>query len=199
VRSKAAAQLLLADEFTNIYNMSGGIIAYQGGKAIGSETQGMEYFISQDFADVFKMSYAMEEGLRQLYLALEELVEDTKAKALLNKLARFEDGHKAMLEARFPDSATDAESAQVESLEGGFSKQQILDHFRNNINNLESIIHLGMMLETQALDLYTRLSRTTEDDESKTFFEYMAKEEKQHLHLLSNELDNCFQDGTPEG
>ncbi len=190
MRSKAAAQLLLADDFTNIYNMSGGIIAYHGGKAIGAETQGMEYFVRQDFADVFQMSYAMEEGLRQLYLALEELVENTEAKELLNRLARFEDGHKAMLKARFPDSATGEESGQVESLEGGFSKQQILDHFRNNISDLESIIQLGMMLETQALDLYTRLSRTTEDKDSKAFFEFMAKEEKQHLHFLSNELDN---------
>lgn len=189
MRSKAAAQLLQAEGFTNIYNMSGGIIAYEGGKAVGDESQGMEYFIGKNFADVFQMSYAMEEGLRQLYLALEELVEDDKPKALLARLARFEEGHKAMLRARFSNEAAVDEVIDSESLEGGFDKQQILDHFRRQITGLEGIIQLAMMLETQALDLYSRLSRTTENEESKVFFQYMAKEEKLHLGFLSDEYD----------
>jgi sulfur-carrier protein adenylyltransferase/sulfurtransferase len=82
VRSKAAAQLLQAEGFTNVYNMSGGIIAYEGGKVAGDETQGMEYFVGKNFADVFQMSYAMEEGLKRFYLALEKLVEDDTAKTL---------------------------------------------------------------------------------------------------------------------
>jgi sulfur-carrier protein adenylyltransferase/sulfurtransferase len=192
VRSKAAAQLLLADGFTNIYNMSGGIIAYDGGKAVGDEDFGMEFFVGGDFSDAFQMSYAMEEGLKQLYLALEGISDDDEANTLLARLAKFEDGHKAKLKAMFP-SASSGEEVSTDSLEGGFNKQQILDHFHSRTGNLKDIIELGMVLETQAYDLYSRLARQTEDEESKALFDYLAKEEKLHLHFLSNEYDTLLE------
>ncbi|MBU0946983.1 MAG: hypothetical protein KJ804_14990 [Proteobacteria bacterium] len=192
MRSKAAAQLLQAEGFTNVYNMSGGIIAYEGGKAAGDENQGMEYFVGKNFADVFQMSYAMEEGLKKLYLALEELVEDETAKALLVRLANFEEGHKAMLRARLPSGAVVAEVTDSALLEGGFEGQQVLDHFREQVTDLKNIIQLAMMLETQALDLYSRLSRTAADEEKRVFFAHMAKEEKLHLALLSDEYDTLI-------
>ncbi len=180
--------MLLADGFTNIYNMSGGIIAYDGGKAVGDEEFGMEFFVGGDFRDAFQMSYAMEEGLRQLYLALESLTNDDEASKLLGRLATFEDGHKAKLKVMFPDAAG-GEEMTTDSLEGGFNRQQILDHFGSRTGSLKEIIELGMMLEIQAFDLYSRLARQTEEGESKSLFEYLAKEEKLHLLFLSNEHD----------
>ncbi len=191
MRSKAAAQLLLAEGFTNIFNMSGGIIAYGGGKAVGGEDFGMEFFVGGNFNDAFQMSYAMEEGLKQLYLALEGISDDEEASVLLAKLAKFEDGHKAKLKAMFPPAAND-EEVSTNSLEGGFDRQQILDHFHDRTANLKDIIELGMMLETQALDLYSRLARQTEDEESRALFAYLSEEEKMHLHFLSNEYDTLL-------
>ncbi|MEN8199497.1 MAG: ferritin family protein [Thermodesulfobacteriota bacterium] len=191
MRSKAAAQLLLAQGYSNIFNMSGGIIAFDGGKAVGGEDFGMEFFVSGDFQDAFRMSYAMEEGLRQLYLALEETTEDEEARLLLAKLAKFEDGHKAKLKAMFPEAEECGEVAG-DNLEGGFDRQQILDHFRSRIDNLHDILELGMMLETQAFDLYSRLSRKSEDSKSKELFDYLAEEEKLHLNFLSREYDKLL-------
>jgi sulfur-carrier protein adenylyltransferase/sulfurtransferase len=192
VRSKAAAQLLLADEFAHVYNMSGGIIAYDGGKATGDESFGMEFFISGDFRDAFRMSYAMEEGLQQLYLILEDLCEDDEVKSLLARLAKFEEGHKAKLKAMFPESAGGRE-AGADTLEGGFDKQQLLDHFQSlAIITQDDVIQLGMMLETQALDLYGRLAKKAEDARAKEFFEFMFGEEKQHLVFLSTEYDRIL-------
>jgi len=188
VRSKAAAQLLLADGFPHIYNMSGGIIAYDGGKAVGDENFGMEFFVTGNFSDVFRMSYAMEEGLQQLYLILEELCDDQEIKTLLARLAKFEEGHKAKLKSLFPDIAAE-EQAGTDILEGGFDRQQIIDHFQSRIMDRDDVIQLGMMLETQAFDLYSRLAAKEENAESKAFFEFMVGEEKQHLHFLSNEYD----------
>ncbi len=167
--------------------MSGGIIAFNGGKAVGSEDFGMGDFVSGDFDDAFQMSYAMEEGLRQLYLAMEAQVDDTEAKALLGRLAVFEEGHKEKLKAMFPTgTATDT---VVETLEGGFDRSQVLSYFQSQTGTLSDILQLGMMLETQALDLYTRLSRKAGSDESRQLFEYLAKEETQHLKFISKEFD----------
>jgi len=171
--------------------VSGGIIAYEGGKAVGDEAFGMEFFVSGDFADVFRMSYAMEEGLQQLYLLLEEMCGDKDVKILLDRLAKFEEGHKAKLEALFPD-VLDGEPANSDSLEGGFDRQQLLDNFQNRKISSNEIIELGMMLETQAYDLYSRLAEKEDSDETKQFFLFMVGEEKQHLTFLSNEYDKLL-------
>ncbi len=171
--------------------MSGGIIAYDGGKAVGDEVFGMEFFVSGDFSDVFRMSYAMEDGLQQLYLVLQEVCDNSEVKSLLERLAKFEDGHKAKLKTLFPSVGID-ETVNLDTLEGGFNKQQILNHFNSRTATLEDIIHLGMMLETQAFDLYNRLAVKENNPESKEFFEFMANEERQHLGFLSKEYDRLL-------
>lgn len=191
MRSKAAALLLLKADFQHIINVSGGIIAYEGGKAFGDEAFGMEYFVSGNFTDVFRMAYAMEEGLQQLYLLLEEMCDDEVVKHLLARLAQFEEGHKAKLETMFP-GVLDGESVRSDALEGGGDRQQIVDHFQARKVISTEVIELGMMLETQACDLYSRLAEKAEDDETKKFFLFMIGEEKQHLNFLSREFDRLL-------
>ena len=191
MRSKAAAQLLLRADFPHIYNVTGGIIAYEGGKAFGDEAFGMEYFVSGDFTDVFHMSYAMEEGLQQLYLLLEDMCDEKDVKHLLGRLAKFEEGHKAKLKAMFPD-VLDGEPVSSDALEGGFDKQQILDHFQARKVSSDEVIELGMMLETQAYDLYSRLAEKADNTETKEFFLFMVSEEKHHLKFLSDEYDRVL-------
>lgn len=171
--------------------MSGGIIAYDGGKAVGDEAFGMEFFVTGNFSDVFRMGYAMEDALQKLYLLLQEVCHETDVCALLERLAKFEEGHKAMLKTRFPGVSFDnPETTDV--LEGGFHKQEIVDRFDFSTATLEDIIQLGMMLEIQAFDLYNRLAIKENDSESKAFFEFMSNEERQHLTFLSNEYDRLL-------
>ena len=188
VRSKAASQLLLAHGFKDVYNMSGGFGAWQGDRAGGGELQGLEYFVDREYGDVFQMAYAMEEGLRRFYLALVGKADDEKSRKLLARLADFEEGHKARLAAMFaPEGFTDSGKAAV--VEGGFDPQRILAHFSAQIATMRDILQLGMMLEAQALDLYTRLARKSEEGKSKELFDFLAKEEAMHLSSLAEELD----------
>jgi len=187
--------LLRKADFQQIYNMKGGIIAYEGGKAVGDEAFGIEYFVSGDFSDVFRMSYAMEEGLQQLYLLLEEMCDERDVKHLLGRLAKFEEGHKAKMKALFPDDLT-GEQVSSDSLEGGFDRQQLLNHFQARKVTSDDVIQLGMMLETQAFDLYSRLAAKADTDETKEFFLFMVGEEKQHLKFLSDEYDKVLGTGT---
>ncbi len=192
VRSKAASQLLLAANFSEIFNMSGGIIAYNGGKAVGGPEFGMELFVSGEFDDAFRMSYAMEEGLQQFYLVLQDRCDDDELKALLARLARFEEGHKAKLKAMFPAiEPGNYEAAML--LEGGFGAEQIDGYFQARPMAFDTVIQLGMMLETQAYDLYFRLAEKAEDPENEKFFRFMQTEEKQHLEFLSKEYDRQLQ------
>ncbi|KAF0189572.1 MAG: Rhodanese domain [Desulfobulbaceae bacterium] len=191
VRSKAACQLLLAQGFKDVYNMSGGIIAWQGEKVGGGELQGLEFFMDREFGDVFQMANAMEEGLRQLYLALVDRAADESSRKLLERLAAFEKGHKAQLAAMFsPVDFIDKGKAGV--VEGGFDQQEILAHFSTQIATMKDILQLGIMLEAQALDLYTRLARKSEEGASRELFQFLAKEEAMHLSYLTDELDKVL-------
>ncbi len=191
VRSKAACQLLLAEGFKDVYNMSGGIVAWKGEKVSGGELQGVEFFMDREFPDVFQMAYAMEEGLRQLYLGLVDRVTNTENKKFLERLAAFEEGHKAMLVAMFaPEDFSGSEETTI--VEGGLDRQQILAHFDPQQDSMEDILQLGMMLEAQALDLYTRLAKKSEVGKSRELFQFLAKEEANHLSYLTEALDKLL-------
>ena len=191
VRSKAACQLLLAEGFKDVYNMSGGIVAWKGEKVSGGELQGVEFFMDREFPDVFQMAYAMEEGLRQLYLGLMDKVSNQETQKFLERLAHFEEGHKAMLMAMFaPEDFRGSDETGI--IEGGLDRQQILTHFDPQLERVEDILQLGIMLEAQALDIYTRLARKSEEGKSRELFYFLAKEEAIHLGYLTEELDKLL-------
>jgi rhodanese-related sulfurtransferase/rubrerythrin len=191
VRSKAASQLLLAEGFKDVYNLSGGIAAWKGEKVSGGELQGLEFFMDREFPDVFQMAYAMEEGLRQLYLGLVDRVTNIENKKFLERLAAFEDGHKAMLVAMFaPEDFSGNDESTI--MEGGLDRQQILAHFDSQLERMEDILQLGMMLEAQAQDLYTRLARKSEVGKSRQLFHFLAQEEARHLSYLTEELEKLL-------
>ncbi|MBU0664115.1 MAG: sulfurtransferase [Proteobacteria bacterium] len=214
VRSKAACQLLLAEGFREVYNMSGGIVAWKGEKITGGELQGVEFFMDREFPDVFQMAYAMEEGLRQLYIGLMDKVANEENKKFLERLAAFEEGHKAMLVAMFaPEdfsgidddqgwsnaegtkdggSCDDVGNPDVGIVEGGLDRQQIMDHFDSQLDTMQDILQLGIMLEAQALDLYSRLARQSEVGKSRELFHFLAKEEARHLGYLTEALDKLL-------
>lgn len=193
IRSKAAAQLLQGNGFDTVYNIRGGIRAWRGIKVHGPETQGMEFFISGEFEDAFQMAYRMEEGLKQFYLALADKVELQDQKNLLLHMAGFEDGHMAMLRHQYKETFSSAGvEKDVSVMEGGFDKKTILASYPAHIENMEDIIHLGIMFETEAYDLYSRLARRTDNPKTRHFYQHMAKEEIIHLGQLTRELDKIY-------
>lgn len=191
VRSKAASQLLLSEGFTEVYNMSGGIIAWQGEKVGGGELQGVEFFMDREYQDVLQMAYAMEEGLRQLYLGLMDKAVNEENQKFLERLATYEEGHKAMLAAMFTPGEFSGND-EIGIVEGGLDRQQILAHFDSQLDSMEDILQLGMMLEAQALDLYTRLARKSEVEKSRELFHFLAQEEARHLSYLAEKLDTVL-------
>lgn len=192
-RSRAACQLLRGKGFHDVFNILGGIKAWNGFRLSGPQTKGMEFFVSGDFKDVFHMAYSMEAGLKQFYLAMVEKVELKGQKDLLRHMAHFEDGHMAMLTHQFRQSHPPVgQEENISSMEGGFDKEKTLNAYGNHIETMEDIIHLGMMFETQAYDLYGRLARKSENDQTRNFYLQMAAEEKVHLAQLERELDKIL-------
>ena len=194
VRSKAASQLLQAQGFAEVYNISGGIKKWQGIRAGGHETTGMEFFTGGDFSDVFKMAYSMEEGLKQLYLGLKDMVKTDEEKILLQKMADFEDRHKVgLINGFLPKGEAIPEIKDATIIEGGRTRQQVMDYFGPHLHDMEDIFHLSMLMEAQAYDLYSRLAHQTSKPDEQKLFNHLAEEEKIHLAYLGRKLDQFLE------
>lgn len=191
VRSMAACQILGDNRIPHVLNLRGGILQWQGRRVGGEESRGLEYFVQGEFKSAFEMAYRMESGLKQLYLLAEDKVDDAAGRELLQYMARLEDGHMARLRSRYSMKAVDLPSEDaVEVAEGGMDFRDLAESFNAHLGSREDIIQLAMQLETQALDLYSRLARRHSEPALHAFFLQMAEEEQNHLDRLAQEMDS---------
>ena len=197
-RSRAAAQYLSGQGFKEVYNISGGIKNWQGLKANGPESQGLELIdVNADFESGLTLSYALEDGLQQFYARLAEKVEDPDQQKLLERLAGFEDKHKAWLAEEYGKLHVDQPEppvppAEQATMEGGRAVSQFLDRVRPEFLSMTEIFDMAMMFEAQAMDLYSRLAKQVTDTSTADLFQRLVEEEKMHLGYLEKEFDRLI-------
>lgn len=191
-RSRAAAQFLAGQGFEEVYNLSGGIAAWQGLKAIGPAEMGMIALRGDESPqEVIVLAYGMEQGLADFYTRVLGLTLDSETKTVIRSLVQVEEKHKDKLFALYQslEPATH-ERAVFEQrivsgvMEGGFTGEEFLEKNRPLLDTVENLIGLAMMLEAQALDLYTRYAQKVEDVQSRSVLHDIAEEEKGHLATL---------------
>ena len=108
-------------------------------------------------------------------------------KELFLKLASFENLHKNRLIEEFKKSQ--GESIELPEtlppmIEGGQRIETFLNRVSPMMTSPVRIIEMAMALETQALDLYSRMAQKSADENAKQFFLSMADEEKTHLSFF---------------
>ncbi len=193
-RSRAAAQFLSGQGFSTVFNMSGGIKAWEDRRAEGPESSGMELFRpDMDFADAISLAYAMEDGLQIFYHHLADETTDTAHKTLFKLLAGFENHHKVRLREEYKEEYGEELKPTAASsgiMEGGLKINNFIKGLPSPLHSLNEILDLAMGLETQAFDLYSRMAVKSGRPESGEFFQRLAAEEQAHLALLAEEMDN---------
>jgi rubrerythrin len=204
-RSRAAAQLLAGQGFEEVYNLSGGIKAWQGSKAVGPADMGMVLLRGDETpVDIIRLAYGLEEGLQTFYEAMSKKKENGSSVIdLLSRLAGVEVGHKSRLYrlyARLQTAPKDQESFEGEVLggfmEGSFTTEEFLERNESMLHNRSDVLGMAMMLEAQALDLYMRYSRKARDPGTREVIHELAEEEKSHLSSLGRLLEKQL---LPEG
>jgi len=196
-RSLAAAQLLSGLDFNVIYNLQGGIKAWQGQKASGPKELNLELVRGDEKpAEMIALAYGMEMGLGIVYLNMIERSDDPEVKSLLAKLADIETLHKKRLleilaETDSAISDTDAYEADLRPsiLEGGFGLDDFMKENESFFGSVQGVLDLAMMLETQALDLYLRFAEKSSNEGTQTILLSIADEEKAHLSSLGDLMD----------
>ena len=189
VRSKTASQILMRLGVDKVFNMKGGITAYNGQQVEGNVDSGLEFFVGSDFDSAYEMAFAMEVGLKNFYLALSDQAEMDEERSTLIKLSQFEDGHMTRLINKFGKVYFNPESTITE---GGADVEQMLIYFGDQLDSRERIHQLAMKLEAQAFDLYSRLAREHQGEDIESFYQLMAVDEHRHLVKIAKELDNLL-------
>ena len=195
-RSKAAAQLLAGKDFASVYNMAGGIKAWQGHQARGQEEAGLEFFTGQEeYEDGVSLAYAMEDGLQEFYRLMVGRAQEVDERQLYTRLMGFEDKHKARLLAEYRQthgSEAMPGKAVAGIMEGGGRMEDFLVQSEPHLHGKQAILEFAMGLETQALDLYSRMAQKSEKEGARALFLRLADEEKMHLSYLAEEMDKML-------
>src|SRR5512137_1093494 len=101
-RSRAAAQFLAGQGFEEVYNLKGGITAWQGLKAFGPAEMGMTPLRGNETPqEVIVLAYGMEQGLADFYSRVSAMTHDSEAKKIIGKLVQIEEKHKDKLFALY--------------------------------------------------------------------------------------------------
>jgi len=196
-RSLAAAQLLSGFGFREVYNLQGGIKAWQGLKAAGPRELNLALVRGDETPpEMIALAYGMEMGLGIVYRDMIERSDDHELRSLLSKLADIETRHKERLlellaEIGSPIADTDAYEADLRPsiLEGGLNLNDFMKENEFFFGSVQGVLELAMMIETQALDLYLRFADKCINDRTKTALFAIADEEKAHLNSLGDLME----------
>jgi sulfur-carrier protein adenylyltransferase/sulfurtransferase len=191
-------QFLAGEGFREVYNLKGGIAAWQGFTTSGPMEMGMAYLSGDEKpADVVILAYGLESGLWLLYNKIILATPDAQVAGLLGRLVGVEDAHKRMLFSLYRklDPAIHSRE-QFESLvflkdvmEGGFRIEEFIEQNRSAFASRVDAVSTAMMLEAQALDLYMRYSQQSTDQSCKKIFYTISEQEKAHLASLAGLME----------
>jgi rubrerythrin len=189
--------MLSGKGFMTVYNLSGGIKAWNSKTAIGAEDLGLELFMGNEASDeILVVAYSLEEGLREFYLSMIPQVESDAAKGLFKKLSTIEIKHQERIFGEYikltGKTLTRQEfekSIVVQAVEGGLSTEAYMQLFQLDSDSVQEVIGVAMSIEAQALDLYLRAAENSSDPQNKKILSQIATEEKAHLGELGKLME----------
>jgi rubrerythrin len=197
-----AAQMLQGYGFKEVYNLSGGIKAWQGYKASGPEELNLDMVRGDETpAQIAALAIGMEESLKQFYQALLAKAQDDDVKKLFAKMVEVSDLHKQRFldfyQQSEPGKDAGAILAEVKTdvMEGGYRMDDFIRQNEPHMQTLLGALDVAMMLETQALDLYGRFAGRAEVAATRDFLLNVGQEEKVHLNMLGQLLEEKVKAG----
>lgn len=192
-RSAAAAKLLAGAGFPDIVNMLGGAMAWQGAAAIGGPDVGMTLLRGDETpAQILRAALGMEAALGGFYKTLARDAADAETAAVFERLAGFEERHLHYVHTLYRKTTGDETDLSAlladasPSLEGGLPGEAFLAQLGGAPASALEAFELASSVEAQALDLYSRLSKKTDDAAAAPLYATLAQEEKAHLRAVSN-------------
>lgn len=196
-RSRIAAQLLAGKGFEKVFNLSGGIKAWNGWKGYGDYELGLDLFMNaEDLKDVLEVAYVMEKALGDFYVSTAATIKNPKAAELFHTLALVEIKHSEAVAQRLRTASGNAPLPDISpdaAPEGGLTTEEYMQRLGTDMESPRDIVSFAMALEAQAMDLYSRAAENAPDEESQAALKRIALEERGHLKHLAILMDSLVQ------
>lgn len=195
-RSASAASLMAGLGFEKVFNLAGGVLAWNGEYAVGSWEAGLYHFTGKESPlQILGVAYAMEANLESFYMTRGAESRDPDVTKTFKQLARIEAGHRAFLVnvAKEVGAAGDvaqtlAGQGEITAAEGGWAPGDLLKERAAGLETPLEAVEAAMMFEAQALDLYLRSGTQVRDPEGRGLLQRLADQEKEHLKVLGRLL-----------
>lgn len=192
--------MLSGKGFSNIYNLAGGIKGFDGAAAVGSRDLGLALFEGKESGpEALLVAFGLETGLKEFYATQENAAATPEVKALFNKLGSIEVKHQDRLVVEYNRlTGKTANREELETLtsgpdmEGGLTTEEYMNLFNPDLESVVDIVSIAISIEGQALDLYIRAAADSSDEEGRHMLMQMANEEKTHMALLGDLLDEVL-------
>lgn len=188
--------------FKEVYNLKGGIKGWQGYKASGPEELNLDLVRGDETpTEIAALAIGMEESLKKFYQTLLAQAQDADVKDLFTKMVEVSDLHKQRFEKFYLEMEPGKDMAALEAgvktdiMEGGYKMEEFIQKNGPYMKTLMGALDIAMMLETQALDLYGRFAEKAEVPTTKDFLLQVAQEEKTHLNMLGQLLEEKVKAG----
>jgi rhodanese-related sulfurtransferase/rubrerythrin len=191
-RSRVAAQLLSGLGFREVYNLAGGIRAFQGHKVAGPQELHLDLVRGDETpGEIIRLAYGLEQGLQFFYDRVAARTPDPELAGLCRELSGWEVQHQQRLAGLYAQAAAgEKDLAQQpsppERMEGGLDIGEFMARNASWLETVSQILELALMLETQALDLYLRLARKMAAPAAREVLWHIGQEEKTHLARLAH-------------
>ncbi len=189
--------MLAGKGFNKVYNLSGGIRAWNGQVAFGPEELGLALFSGNESPEeTLVVAYSLEAGLHDFYLSMIPRVKNSDAKNLFGKLSEIEIRHQDTIFKEYLEITGKSVNRKefektviVEVVEGGLTSEEYANMFQPDWESTKDIVDIAMSIEAQALDLYLRVSNQSIDLKSKKVLLQIASEERIHLTQLGKLME----------
>ncbi len=192
-RSRAGTSIMLNAGFKEVYNMKGGMNAWEGYVAQGPPEYGMAYFTeAAGTADFIALAWALEEGTRRFYEAMAGMAKNAGSRDLYGMLQDIEEKHKEMVRGLYSSHAGEGSDPDQVSrrlkedgelvVEGGLKLNELIS-FLEGKKDID-VLEYSLALEAQLYDLYLRLKLETENPRTLEVIDTLAGEEKKHIDML---------------
>jgi rhodanese-related sulfurtransferase/rubrerythrin len=190
VRAANGTGVLLNAGFDEVWNMAGGILAWEGKVATGVPAAGMWWFEeARGPEEYIALAWILEEGAKVFYARMADQFASHAAGDLFKGLAAVEERHKDTLRGlhrtltgREDDPVSPDEAAVHDTMEGSLSITEALA-WADGRKPIE-VLEFAVAMEVNAYDLYLKVAQRLDDEPSKDILLNIAREEKAHLDRL---------------
>jgi rhodanese-related sulfurtransferase/rubrerythrin len=200
-RSRVAAMFAAGTgiNFKTIYNLEGGIRAWNGTKVDDMPS----FSILKDatsISSLLKLAINLEKGAENFYKICAEKWHGTTTGNLAAVLAKLEQGHARVIYGILKKSGEDIpefekmyHNMKGDILEGGITIQDAIDRISSiEDNTCINFMEMALDIEYRAYDLYKSLSGQTSDTEMQHMLLQLADQEKSHIRIVAGGIAQCF-------